>query len=86
MSQIKKYHLTGSQNFYGVKDAYTYYNVPARKVWNGLRYMCNEFGLKNVFVYDASGSIGKNIYIGSYSLKYDNFRTPDNKLHKTFNF
>ena len=81
------YHLTCSQNFYGQKDAKTYYSVPARKVWAGLRFMVVHFNVEVIFVYrkEKNTVIGKNTYVGSYSKKYDNFRTSGG-LFKTFNF
>jgi hypothetical protein len=82
----KKYHLTLTQGGW-FKDKKTYYNVPGQKVWNGLRYMSSNFQAPVVFVYASDHyPIGKNQFIGTYSAKYDNFRTPDKKLHKTFNF
>jgi hypothetical protein len=79
---MRRYNITGSQNFYGMKDAKTYYNVPANKVWNAFEYMSREFNLPALFVYDAND----NEFIGTYSTKYNNFRTPNRVLHKTFNF
>ena len=85
---METYHLTCSQLFYGQKDAKTYYNVPAAKVWAGMRYMAENFNAATVFVYlkQKNTPIGQNMFIGTFSRKYDNFRTPDNKLHQTFNF
>jgi len=72
---MKRYHLTCSQIFYGQKDAKTYYNVPARHVWDKMRFMCNHFAAKTVFVYSAYEHVAHNKYIGSYSAKYDNFKS-----------
>lgn len=82
------YHLTCSQNFYGQKDAKVYYYVPAYKVWAGLLFMVQYYKVPAVFVYlgEKGKSIGQNEYIGVFSAKYGNFRTPNNKLHKTFIF
>lgn len=80
------YHLTGSQLFYGQKDVKTYYNVSARKVWAGLRYMAQNFNLQTIFVYSAAGSIGANDFIGTYSKKYDNFREKNGGLSSNFKF
>lgn len=79
------YHLTGSQNFYGQKDKKTYYSVPAAKVWNGMRFMVKEFNLKAIFVYEK-GIIGKNVFVGTYSAKYDNFRTASGVVSTIHNF
>jgi uncharacterized membrane protein len=85
---MKAYRLTGTQNFYGSKQPYTYYKVKPVDVWAKARYMAKEFNLPAVFVYemDTRKGSGVNNYIGSYSAKYDNFRTPNGQLHKTYNF
>lgn len=82
----KTYHLTGSTKFFN--DAKTYYDVPAAKVLTGAKYMCEAFKLERIFIYQKQKNIpiGKNQYIGCYSLKFDNFRTPDGKTHTTYNF
>jgi hypothetical protein len=80
------YHLTLTQNGY-FRDKKTYWNVPARKVWAGLRYMAQNFGASYVFVYAADGQpIGSNLYIGCYSAKWDNFRPPNDKPKSTYIF
>ena len=82
----KKYHLTGSTKFFN--DAKTYYNVPAVKVLTGAKYMCENFKLDRIFVYlkEKDVKIGQNLYIGCYSLQFDNFRTSNGQLHQTFDF
>lgn len=79
------YNLTGSQNFYGQKDVKTYYSVPGAKVWNGIRFMAQEFNLKAIFVYEK-GIIGKNVFVGTYSAKYDNFRTASGMVVTAYTF
>lgn len=82
------YHITGSQKFYGQKDAITYYSVPANKVEAGCIYLCNTHNLSHIFIYlkQKNKPIGKNQFIATYTAKYKNFRTTDNKLHLSFNF
>ena len=79
---MKRYNLTGTQNFYGQKDAKTYYNVKAQAVWNGFEYMCETFNLPTIFVYDAAN----NAYVGSYSRKYKNFTDYQRNRHLTYQF
>lgn len=81
---MKRFHLTGSQNFYGIKDPKTYYDVPGHKVLAGVAYMCETFNLDNVFIYEK-GTIGENRYICAYSRKYQNFRYPGGFISKVFN-
>jgi len=82
---LSRFHLTGSQNFYGIRDPKTYYDVPRHKVVAGVQYMCETFNLNNVFIYE-SGSIGNNRYLCAYSRKYKNFRYPDGSISQHFKY
>lgn len=78
---MKRYNVTGTQNFYGQRDAKTYYNVHAHKMWNCFQYMTVTFNLPILFIYDT-----KNNYIGSYSAKYKNFTDNQKNRHAKYNF
>lgn len=83
---MKTYHITGNTKYF--KDAKTYYNVPAAKVAAGVLYMSKTFQIENLFIYEKikGVTIGNNPYICCYSAKFDNYRTKDGILHKTYNF
>lgn len=71
---MDKFHITGSQKFYGTTQPYTYYNVSKNKIEAGCEYLCKTFNLPVIFIYEAA-PIGSNHnrYIGCYSARWKNF-------------
>lgn len=78
------YHLTSKTKYFN--DPKTYYDVKKIDVHNTCKFMCTYFNVERIFIYQKSKvqKIGDNPYICCYTAKFDNFRTSDGFLHKTF--
>lgn len=78
------FHLTTKTKYFN--DPKTYYDVKKIDVHSYCKFMCINFNVERIFIYQKSKQlkIGTNLYICCYTAKYDNFRTSDSKLHNTF--